>query len=66
MKVGNEIGGTQLARRESGVIGLVERIEEIDCTPDIEDPCDDNAGSAGQRCQRKQGEYRRNDVPIGR
>ena len=62
----NEIGGTKLARREPGVIGLVEGIEEIGCTPETEDPCDDNAGSAGQRCQRKQGEYCRNDVPVGR
>jgi hypothetical protein len=52
----NEIGGTQLSRHEPGVIGLVESIEEIGCTPDIEDPCYDNAGCTGQQYQRKQGE----------
>src|SRR5262245_13188804 len=62
----NEIGRTKLARREPGVIGLVEGIEEIGCTPETEDPCDDSAGCTGQRYQRKQGEYRRNDVPIRR
>jgi len=62
----NEIGGTQLPRHEPGVIRLVESIEKIGCTPDIEDPCYDNAGCTGQQYQRKQGEDRRNDVPIGR
>ena len=37
----NEIGRTKLARREPGVIGLVESIEEIGCTPKTEDPRDD-------------------------
>src|SRR5215471_17806686 len=62
----NEIGGTQLPRHEPGVIGLIESIEEIDCTPDVEDPCYDNAGCTGQQHQRKQGEDSRNDVAIGR
>src|SRR5215471_5460066 len=62
----NEIGRAKLARRDPGVIGLVESIEEIGCTPDIEDPCDDNAGCSGQRYQGKQGEYCRNDIPICR
>jgi len=43
----NEIGGTQLSRHEPGVIGLVESIEEIGCTRDIEDPCCDNADVLG-------------------
>src|SRR5215471_18529872 len=62
----NEIGGTQLSRHEPGVIGLVESIEEIGYTPDIEDPCNDNAGCTGQQYQRKHGEDSRNDVAIGR
>src|SRR5215468_1035137 len=48
------------------MIGLVESIEEIGCTPDIENPCYDNAGCTGQQYQRKQGEDSRNDVAIGR
>ena len=48
------------------MIGLLEGIEEIGCTPDIEDPCYDNAGCPGQQYQRKQGEDRRNDIAIGR
>jgi hypothetical protein len=44
MKVGMKLGGTQLPRHEASVIGLVESIEEIGCTPETEDPRDDNAG----------------------
>src|SRR5260370_33577053 len=62
----NEICGTKLSRHEPGVICLVESIEEIGCTPETEAPCNDNAGCTGQRYQRKQGEYRRYQVPIGR
>src|ERR1700736_4264694 len=47
------------------MIGLVERVEEIGCTPETEDPCNDKAGCTGQRYQRQQGEHRRNDVAIG-
>src|SRR5215471_21042085 len=48
------------------MVGLVESIEEIGWTPDIEDPRYDNAGYTGQQYQRKQGEDSRNDVAIGR
>lgn len=56
----NEIGGTQLPGDESGMIGLIEGVEKIGCTPDIKDPGDSNAHTTGQRYQCKQSEYRRN------
>ena len=38
---GNEIGSSQLPGQETGVIGLVESVQDIDGAPEIEDPCDD-------------------------
>jgi hypothetical protein len=51
---GRRLGGTQLSRHEPVVICLIESIvvicliesiEEIGCTPETEDPCNDNAGT---------------------
>ena len=41
--------GSQLPRQQSGVIGLVESVEEIGRTPDAEEPCDGDARRTGQQ-----------------
>jgi len=58
--------GSQLPRQESGVIGLVEGVQYIGETPEVEDPSGGNASRAGQQQQRNLCQYRGNDVPIGR
>ena len=45
----NEVGGTQLSRREPTAISLVEGAEEIGRTPEAEEPCDSNASRTGQQ-----------------
>ena len=57
---------SQLSRQESGVIGLVESVDDISRPPQIEDPSSGNASGTGQRLQRNQRQCRSNDVPIGR
>ena len=44
----NEVSRSQLPCQEPGVIGLVESVQEVECAPEIEDPCDDNASSTWQ------------------
>jgi hypothetical protein len=39
--------GSQLPRQESGVIRLVESVDDIRKTPQIEDPSGSNAGCTG-------------------
>ncbi len=48
----NEIGSAQLARREPGMIGLIERVEQVGRPPEVEEPHDCDASRASQRCQR--------------
>ena len=62
----NEECGSQLPRQESGVIRLVESVDNIGKAPQIEDPSGGNAGGTGQHLQCNQRQYRSNDVPIGR
>ena len=45
----NEVCGSQLPRQQPGVIGLVERVEQIGCAPEVEDPCDGNASRTAQQ-----------------
>ena len=62
----NEVGGSQLPRRESSGIRLLEGVHEIDRAPDIEDPREENTGPASKEQQRQHRQCRRNDVPSGR
>ena len=38
----NEVGGSQLPRQQSGMIGLVEGVQNIGRAPEIKDPSEDN------------------------
>ena len=39
----DEVGGPQLPGQKTGVICLVESVQEIGRAPDVEDPYDDNS-----------------------
>jgi hypothetical protein len=47
----NEVGRAQLSRHEPGIIGLIERVQEICQAPTVEDPGDHNASPAWQQYQ---------------
>src|ERR1700760_613221 len=53
----NEECGSQLPRQESGMVRLVENIEKIGCTPQVENPRDGNTRRTRQQEQRKQSKY---------
>src|SRR5262249_38093813 len=61
-----EVGGSQLPGQEPRAVGLIEPVQEIGGAPDTENPRDDHTCRTWQQQQRKQREYRGNDVAIGR
>jgi len=40
---GNEKGGAELTRQQSGCIGHIERIQQIETPPDVKDPRERNS-----------------------
>ncbi len=62
---GNVKGGAEFARKKSGSIGLVERVNQVGAAPDIEDPDQRNAQAGSKRRQRQQSENGGNDIAIG-
>ena len=55
---------TQLSCRKSGVIGLIEGIEDIGRTPEVSDPRDSDTGWGEEQRKREQCKGGRNDVSI--
>jgi hypothetical protein len=60
----NEIGGTQLARHEPDRIALIESVEEIGATPQVEYSDQEHAPPAAQPGQCQQSKDRGNEIAV--
>src|SRR5215471_12623817 len=61
----DEVRRSQLPGQEPRGVALVERVQKVERAPDIEYPCDDEAGPTWQHEQSQQRECCCNEVSIG-